>query len=90
LPRHALKLLLDLVEVSPTPAARRRRSARISRSCSAGINVITAMNIQHVESLKPAMKRLTGVDVRETVPDSFLARRPDRQRRRHRRKPPKQ
>jgi len=39
-----------------------------------GINVITAMNIQHVESLNPLMKRVTGVDVRETVPDSFLAR----------------
>jgi two-component system, OmpR family, sensor histidine kinase KdpD len=39
----------------------------------AGINVITAMNIQHVESLNPLMKRVTGVDVRETVPDSFLA-----------------
>jgi two-component system sensor histidine kinase KdpD len=31
------------------------------------------MNIQHVESLNPLMKRVTGIDVRETVPDSFLA-----------------
>src|SRR5262249_53838091 len=29
---------------------------------------------QHVESLNPLMKRITGVDVRETVPDSLLAR----------------
>ena len=41
---------------------------------AAGINVITAMNIQHVESLNPLMKRVTGIEVRETVPDSFLAR----------------
>ena len=52
-----------------------KSATRTSRSCSqTGINVITAMNIQHVESLNPMMKRLTGVDVRETVPDSFLAR----------------
>ena len=41
---------------------------------AAGINAITAMNIQHVESLNPTMKRLTGIDIRETVPDLFLAR----------------
>ncbi|MGH7815670.1 MAG: histidine kinase, partial [Candidatus Binataceae bacterium] len=41
---------------------------------AAGINVISAMNIQHTESLNPLMKRVTGIDVRETVPDSFLAR----------------
>jgi two-component system sensor histidine kinase KdpD len=41
---------------------------------STGINVITAMNIQHVESLNPMVRRITGIDVRETVPDSFLLR----------------
>jgi two-component system sensor histidine kinase KdpD len=39
-----------------------------------GINVITALNIQHLESLNALMRRVTGVEVRETVPDSFLAR----------------
>ncbi|HXW85420.1 MAG TPA: universal stress protein [Candidatus Binataceae bacterium] len=39
-----------------------------------GIDVITAMNIQHVESLNPAMRRISGVEIRETVPDLFLAR----------------
>ncbi|HUA32659.1 MAG TPA: universal stress protein [Candidatus Binataceae bacterium] len=41
---------------------------------AAGINVITAMNIQHVESLNPLMKQVTGIEVRETVPDSFMSR----------------
>jgi two-component system, OmpR family, sensor histidine kinase KdpD len=41
---------------------------------AAGINVITALNIQHIESLNPLMKRVTGIDVRETVPDSLIAR----------------
>jgi two-component system sensor histidine kinase KdpD len=38
------------------------------------INVITAFNIQHLESLNQVIRRITGVEVRETVPDTFLAR----------------
>jgi two-component system, OmpR family, sensor histidine kinase KdpD len=38
----------------------------------AGINIITAMNIQHVESLHDTVLRATGVDVRERVPDRFV------------------
>jgi two-component system, OmpR family, sensor histidine kinase KdpD len=38
----------------------------------AGINVITAMNIQHMESLHDTVLRATGVDVRERVPDRFV------------------
>jgi two-component system sensor histidine kinase KdpD len=37
-----------------------------------GINVICAFNIQHLESLKDVVERVTGVVIRETVPDSFL------------------
>jgi two-component system sensor histidine kinase KdpD len=51
-----------------------KRYQDIQDLLAAGINVISAMNIQHVESLNPTMKRLTGIDVRETVPDLFLAR----------------
>lgn len=50
-----------------------KRYQDVEELLAAGINVITAMNIQHVESLNPLMKRVTGIDVRETVPDSFLA-----------------
>jgi two-component system, OmpR family, sensor histidine kinase KdpD len=38
----------------------------------AGINVITAMNVQHLESLHDTVLRATGVDVRERVPDQFV------------------
>ncbi|HXC36910.1 MAG TPA: sensor histidine kinase KdpD [Candidatus Acidoferrales bacterium] len=38
----------------------------------AGINIITAMNIQHMESLHDTVLRATGVDVRERVPDRFV------------------
>ncbi|HKW29322.1 MAG TPA: histidine kinase [Verrucomicrobiae bacterium] len=37
-----------------------------------GINVITALNIQHLESLHDTVLRATGVDVRERVPDRFV------------------
>jgi two-component system sensor histidine kinase KdpD len=41
---------------------------------NAGIHVLTAVNIQHLETLNDAVARVTGVRVRETVPDTFLDR----------------
>ena len=39
-----------------------------------GISVITALNVQHIESLNDVVVRTTGVTVRETVPDCFFGR----------------
>ena len=39
----------------------------------AGINVISAINIQHIESLNNEIKIITGVEVKERIPDSVLA-----------------
>ncbi|MFZ1530186.1 MAG: sensor protein KdpD [Ferruginibacter sp.] len=39
----------------------------------AGINVISAVNIQHIESLNEEVKEITGVEVTERVPDKVLA-----------------
>lgn len=39
-----------------------------------GISVITAVNIQHIESLNDIVARTTGINVRETVPDTFFKR----------------
>jgi two-component system, OmpR family, sensor histidine kinase KdpD len=39
---------------------------------NAGINVITAVNIQHIESLNEEVKNITGIEVNERVPDSVL------------------
>ncbi|HXZ87366.1 MAG TPA: universal stress protein [Candidatus Binataceae bacterium] len=64
----------ELAHTNVAGSRHEKRYQDVEELLSAGINVITAMNIQHVESLNPLMKRLTGVDVRETVPDSFLAR----------------
>ena len=38
----------------------------------AGINVISAINIQHIESLNEEIKNITGIEVAERVPDSVL------------------
>ena len=38
----------------------------------AGINVISAVNIQHIESLNADIKQITGIDVQERIPDSVL------------------
>lgn len=64
----------ELAHTNVAGSKHEKRYQDVEELLAAGINVITAMNIQHVESLNPLMKRLTGVDVRETVPDSFLAR----------------
>ena len=39
----------------------------------AGINVISAVNIQHIESLNDQVKEITGIEVKERIPDSVIA-----------------
>lgn len=39
----------------------------------AGINVISAVNIQHIESLNEEVRKITGIDVQERIPDSVVA-----------------
>jgi len=56
------------IEGSPYP----KRYLEVHDLLLAGINVITAMNIQHLESLHDTVLRATGVDVRERVPDRFV------------------
>ena len=50
----------------------RKRYQDVLALLDAGINVIGAMNVQHLESLNGLIERATSVAVRETVPDSFL------------------
>ena len=65
--------IVDELAHSNVPGSRHeKRYQDVEEIVSTGINVITAINIQHLESLNPLMRRITGIDVRETVPDSFL------------------
>ncbi len=53
-------------------SANPKRYLDVQELLLAGINVITALNIQHLESLHDTVMRATGVDVRERVPDRFV------------------
>ncbi len=39
---------------------------------AAGINVISALNIQHIESLNEEIEKITGIEVKERIPDKVL------------------
>ena len=59
-----------------------KRWQDVDELLAAGIDVITTVNIQHLESLNDVVEPITGVPQRETVPDEVVrARRPDRARR---------
>ena len=65
--------VVDEIPHTNAPGSRnRKRHQDVLDLLGAGINVIGALNIQHLESLNDLIARNTGVTVRETVPDSFL------------------
>ncbi|HUY38006.1 MAG TPA: sensor histidine kinase KdpD [Candidatus Binataceae bacterium] len=64
----------ELAHTNAAGAKHEKRWQDVEALTRAGINVITAVNIQHIESLSPVIRRITGIDVRETVPDSILTR----------------
>jgi two-component system sensor histidine kinase KdpD len=65
--------VVDEIAHTNVPGSKnRRRYQDVEDILEAGINVIGALNIQHVESLNDVVERVTGVAVRETVPDRFL------------------
>ena len=65
--------IVDELAHTNAPGSRhRKRHQDVIELLDAGINVIGAVNIQHLESLNDLVERATGVVVRETVPDSFL------------------
>jgi two-component system sensor histidine kinase KdpD len=67
--------VVDELAHSNVPGSRHeKRYQDVLDILDAGIHVMTAVNIQHIETLNDAVARLTGVRVRETVPDTFLDR----------------
>ena len=65
--------IVDEVGHTNVPLCRnRKRYQDILEIINAGINVICAFNIQHLESLNDLIERVTGVVVRETIPDTFV------------------
>ena len=65
--------VVDELAHTNVPGSRNRnRYQDVLELLDAGINVIGAFNVQHLESLNDLVERVTGVTMRETVPDSFL------------------
>ncbi|MGE0039929.1 MAG: histidine kinase [Vicinamibacterales bacterium] len=67
--------VVDELAHSNAPGSRHaKRYEDVLELLDHGIAVMTAVNVQHLESLNDAVARTTGVQVRETVPDWFLKR----------------
>lgn len=75
LARRPKVLLLDeLAHTNAQGARHPKRWQDVAELLDAGVDVFTTLNVQHVESLNDVIAQITGVRVRETVPDSILDR----------------
>jgi two-component system sensor histidine kinase KdpD len=73
LARKPAILIVDELAHTNAPGSRHaRRFQDVEELLDAGIEVWTTLNVQHVESLNDVVAQITGVVVRETVPDSIL------------------
>ena len=75
LKRHPHTVVVDELAHTNVPGSKnRKRYEDVLELLEAGINVMTAVNIQHLETLNDAVNRSANTVIRETVPDSFLKR----------------
>ena len=75
LARRPHTVLVDELAHTNVPGSRnRKRYEDVLELLDAGIDVMTTMNIQHLETLKDAVNRSANTVVRETVPDNFFKR----------------
>ena len=70
--RPELALVDELAHTNAQGTRNQKRYQDIDEILDAGIDVISTVNIQHLESLNDAVFELTGVRVRETFPDRIL------------------
>src|SRR5262245_3170612 len=70
--RPALILVDELAHTNASGSRHAKRWQDVVELLDAGINVYTTLNVQHVESLNDVVAQITGVIVRETVPDSVI------------------
>ena len=68
-----LALVDELAHTNPPGLEHGKRYEDIATALEAGIDVFSTVNVQHLESLNDQVAELTGVRVRETVPNSVLA-----------------
>ncbi len=68
-------VLIDELAHTNVPGSKnKKRYQDIEEILCSGIHVVTTLNIQHIESLNDVMRQITGVKVKETIPDYILQR----------------
>ena len=73
LARHpAVALVDELAHSNVAGSSHPKRWQDVEELLAAGIDVISTLNIQHLESLNDVVQRITGVTQRETIPDSVV------------------
>ncbi|HEY8298471.1 MAG TPA: hypothetical protein VIG32_10685 [Candidatus Baltobacteraceae bacterium] len=71
--KPTIVLVDELAHTNAPGSAAEKRYGDVLALLRAGIDVITTLNVQHLEALGDAVARLTGTIVRETLPDGILA-----------------
>ena len=75
LARHPHTAGVDELAHTNVPGSKnRKRYEDVLELLAAGVNVMTAVNIQHLETLNDAVSRSANTTIRETIPDNFLKR----------------
>ncbi|HTL40637.1 MAG TPA: ATP-binding protein [Pseudolysinimonas sp.] len=73
LARHpALALVDELAHTNAPGSPHEKRWQDVDALLDAGIDVISTVNIQHIESLNDVVRQITGIQQRETIPDAVL------------------
>ena len=72
--RPAVALIDELAHSNVGDGPNEKRWQDVEELLAAGIDVISTVNIQHLESLNDVVERLTGIRQQETVPDAFVRR----------------
>ena len=76
--RKPVLILVDELAHTNAPGSRhKKRWQDVFELLDGGINVYTTLNVQHLESLNDVITQITGIIVRETLPDSVLDRADD-------------
>ncbi|SDI35101.1 sensor histidine kinase [Desulfosporosinus hippei] len=70
--RPQIALVDELAHTNVAGSRHKKRFMDVQELLAAGINVYTTLNIQHLETLNDIVAQITGVTVRETVPDQIL------------------
>lgn len=71
--RPEVVIIDELAHTNIQGSKNEKRWQDVLEILEAGINVISAVNIQHIESLNDEVKAITGIEVTERIPDKVLA-----------------